>query len=48
VLHFGLGALQGSLQLTVAWPAGTEQSFEIPAEQLSVQIVEGVGLVQGN
>lgn len=48
LLHFGLGTLQGSLQLTVSWPAGTEQSFEIPAQQQTVQIVEGLGLVQGN
>ncbi|MFY8056550.1 MAG: ASPIC/UnbV domain-containing protein [Planctomycetaceae bacterium] len=47
-MHFGLGTLQGSLQLTVSWPAGTEQSFEIPAQQQTVQIVEGLGLVQGN
>ncbi|MFM8729110.1 MAG: ASPIC/UnbV domain-containing protein [Planctomycetaceae bacterium] len=48
MLHFGLGTLQGPLQVTVLWPSGTEQILEIPDGQQQVHVLEGVGLVAGN
>lgn len=48
LLHFGLGTLQGPLQVKVVWPAGTEQRLEIPDGQQQLHIVEGMGLVTSN
>ena len=48
LLHFGLGALQGALQVRVFWPSGAEQVFEVSAETRALQILEGTGIVARN
>jgi hypothetical protein len=44
VARFGLGATADKLRLTIVWPDGSEESFEVPGVDRVLDVVRGAGV----
>jgi phosphoribosylformylglycinamidine (FGAM) synthase-like enzyme len=45
-LHFGLGVATKIDKLEIQWPGGSMESFEVPAIDKTLTIVEGKGIIK--